>query len=556
MMKTGKILYHNRLKFVVCLTLFFFLCLLCTGTQSVLGDTSKVQSYAPVLYFEAQEECYPINAEFHIDNSHLYIHDGESPTLITENPNASDLAQISQNNFYLDNKHGLVRDSTSLISSYQQQKNQYDKVVYYREDTYAGKHFIQYWFFYAYNNGDLNVHEGDWEMIQIIFNSDTPTNVMYSQHHSGQQASWTDVETTNSHPHVYVAKGSHANYFRYFSGKLGVAGDTVGNNGIILTSEDYILVDLSDQDWLSFAGRWGETKDIEDTFLGFGGPFGPSFRENGEMWNNPTGWGSNLPQLNTSLFPVELFLYHFITIFILITLVSIGLLLFRLYRRYKKQGLGPRIFSLLYIDGLNKHSLGNLLFFIGLAIALVGLFLPWYGMSAQITVGEYNTEGFVDFLQIDGLKGVQITYPGANGPIAVGSFILPFAILIGIGIIFTLFKTVGIHEGRRLGRIYIWRGVALTLPFIILIVVIFSLGSIIPSMIPNDSGGKEILGLFSSLSQSPFGGSESIPITEMGVTGSVNLIWGLGSGGFLLITAGIIVICSGILLVRSKKTFY
>ena len=39
------------------------------------------------------------------------------------------------------------------------------------------------------------MHEGDWEMVQVVLNSDgTPIKAMYSQHVSGQKAAWSEVE--------------------------------------------------------------------------------------------------------------------------------------------------------------------------------------------------------------------------------------------------------------------------------------------------------------------------------------------------------------------------
>jgi hypothetical protein len=541
---------------VLCFILLLTTSLILVSSYSVSADESTAKKYAPMLYFEAEEQCYPVDAQYHIDNSYLYSFDGETSTLLDDSPTSTKISSVTEELFYLDNIHGDLRDAESIISNYQQQKNIYDTVVYYRETAQGSKTIIQYWFFYAYNKGELNVHEGDWEMIQIILESENPIKVMYSQHHSGQQTSWDNVETTGSHPHVYVARGSHANYLRSFSGKLGVASDIVGSNGQVLTTTDYTLVELTDQGWLTFAGRWGEVDSIQDTILGFSGPPGPSFREDGQMWNNPIGWGEGLPTLNTALLPIEFLLYHFLTIFVIITIFSIVILCYKLYSRKQKHGLGPRKFSFLYIDGINKHSIGNLLFFLGILIALYGLITPWYSASGSINSGEYTTEGFVNFLLIDGLEGIQITYPGANGPIAMGSFILPFSLLIGIGFVFTIFKSIGIQESKSLGRIYLRRGIGLITPFIILVVVIFTLASIIPSLVPENTVETEMTTLFSALSQNPFGGSQSIPISDSGVTGDINLVWGLGIGGYLLLIAGSVLMVSAGLLIASRRTFY
>lgn len=532
--------------------------LLFINTQSIPADENVAKSYAPILYFESQEQCHPIDAQFHIDNSKLIYFDVNAgiSSIVDETPTVSHLANLSDQFYFLDNVHGSLRDSAIILSTYQELKDNYDTIVYYRIIPLATTMVLQYWFFYAYNDGDINVHEGDWEMIQVILESNTPIMVMYSQHHSGQQLNWNDVDTTATHPHVYVARGSHANYLRSFSGKIGIASDTVGDNGKILTPDEYQLVELSDQGWLSFAGRWGEMQSIEDTFLGFSGPFGPRFREEGRMWDDPLGWGESLPPLNTTLLPLEWFLYHFLTIFLLIIALSVVFLAFKLFKRFKKQGLGPRVFSFLYIDGINKHSLGNLLFFTGIVVAIIGLLLPWYSMSAAISGEGYDTNGFVDFLLIDGLNGVQIAYPGSDGPIALGSLIIPFSILIAIGFVFTIFKSVGVQQSNHLGRYYIFRGISLLIPFIILITIIMSLGMIIPTMIPETMQNQDLTTMFSLLSQNPFKGSESVVFIESGVSGSVDLNWGLGIGGYLMLFAGIILFIAGGLLFSARKTFY
>lgn len=85
---------------------------------------------------------------------------------------------------------------------------------------------LQYHFFYAFNDwrlaaNGINHHEGDWEMIAVYLKNDAPYSVLFSQHGSGAMELWEDVrcvkdghgnETT--HPLIYVALGSHANYSR------------------------------------------------------------------------------------------------------------------------------------------------------------------------------------------------------------------------------------------------------------------------------------------------------------------------------------------------------
>ena len=86
-----------------------------------------------------------------------------------------------------------------------------------------GKLALQYWLFYAFNDWN-NFHEGDWEMIQLLFDASTPAaaldqrpvEVGYSQHEGAERASWDDSKlelVDGTHPVVHVAAGSHANFF-------------------------------------------------------------------------------------------------------------------------------------------------------------------------------------------------------------------------------------------------------------------------------------------------------------------------------------------------------
>jgi hypothetical protein len=89
-----------------------------------------------------------------------------------------------------------------------------------------GNHWksLQYHYFYAFNDwrlaaNGINHHEGDWEMVAVYLKNEEPYSVLLSQHGTGAMELWQDVrcvkdksgqETT--HPLIYVALGSHANY--------------------------------------------------------------------------------------------------------------------------------------------------------------------------------------------------------------------------------------------------------------------------------------------------------------------------------------------------------
>lgn len=530
------------------------------------ADIDIAQQYAPILYFEKDETCFPVDVSYHIDNSYLFQIDNTEP--ISYSPSESDLSSYSADDYryyYLDNQKGTVNDN-GIINDYQSQENILGYTVYYRVYTESGTTIVQYWMFYAFNKGELNQHEGDWEMVQVVIPSGDSKCVAYSQHHGGQKATWGQVEQDGDNIKVYVARGSHANYLRSYSGKLGVANDIVGSNGKILKPGEYTLESLEEQGWLDFRGRWGECgDDISDvawaTVLGQIGPEGPMYREGGAMWENAVSWSNNLLQANDNLFLLEWFLYNFVLIFILITAASLCITGFLIYRRHKKYGLGPRIISMFYINGFNLKSIGNILCVVGIVIAIFGLFNTWYGVSYDLSgagvLQDFEIPGTADLMKIDGINGVQIIIPGQNGPTPLGTVSLPFSLLIGIGLLFMIIATIGISHSKKLGRKYIWRGIRLLIPIILLIVAILAIGSIIPSDAVAGSEADSSIGeILSSISSSPLGNQKTFLLSIEEVSISLQMRWGLGLGAQLLLISGIIILMAGILEIMANTIFF
>ena len=530
------------------------------------ADIDIAQQYAPILYFEKDETCFPVDVSYHIDNSYLFQVGITEP--ISYSPSESELSSYSADEYqycYLDNQKGTVNDN-GIINDYQSQENILGYTVYYRVYTESGTTIVQYWMFYAFNKGELNQHEGDWEMVQVVIPSGDSKCVAYSQHHGGQKATWGQVEQDGDNIKVYVARGSHANYLRSYSGKLGVANDIVGSNGKILKPGEYTLESLEEQGWLDFRGRWGECgDDISDvawaTVLGQIGPEGPMYREGGAMWENAVSWSNNLLQANDNLFLLEWFLYNFVLIFILITAASLCITGFLIYRRHKKYGLGPRIISMFYINGLNLKSIGNILCVVGIVIAIFGLFNTWYGVSYDLSgagvLQDFEIPGTADLMKIDGINGVQIIIPGQNGPTPLGTVSLPFSLLIGIGLLFMIIATIGISHSKKLGRKYIWRGIRLLIPIILLIVAILAIGSIIPSDAVAGSEADSSIGeILSSISSSPLGNQKTFLLSIEEVSISLQMRWGLGLGAQLLLISGIIILMAGILEIMANTIFF
>ncbi|MEM1514053.1 MAG: Vps62-related protein [Candidatus Thermoplasmatota archaeon] len=513
-------------------------------------ELSLAKDFSPILYFERGEEVYPVTVDYHIKNSNLNKSvDGEN-ILIDATPSALNLSKYKNpsENYYLDNRKGSI-DDNGIIEDYRNEMEELGYTVYARVLPSGSRIVIQYWFFYAFNKGPLNTHEGDWEMVQLVLaTAYEPLEAMYSQHNGGQKAGWGDVEKDENHMKVYVARGSHANYFRYYQGKTGLANDIVGKNGKIISPEDYNLVMLPEKGgWIDFAGRWGEFGSAEDELRGKRGPYGPAYRENGEMWSKPIEWGQSLSSLNSLMLKLDWFFYNFVLIFIFLTIVSVAIILLSIYRRYKKTG--KKSLFLLSIDGMNAKSIGNILCIAGLTIALISLFFPWYSVFVDIQTGSYKTPGMVKIISIDGIEGIRINLMEKNsGLIQFFSFPIPFSYIIVIGIVLFLLSCIGIIESRKAGRKYISRGIKLIVPFM-LILLFAILISKIPSMqsIPYQEDIKEIM---DKISSSPLKGNEILLLPEYG---SLHLKWGVGVGAIMLLISGIILIVAGIIEIKARE---
>jgi hypothetical protein len=537
---------------------------------SATCSAQNYEEYAPILYFESEETCFPIDAEFQLTYSYLYDVDNNLP--ISTDPSSIDLSSYSSDDYqyyYLDNQQGSPKNYDKIISDSKNWEVNNGNKVYYRNyyDSASGNTVIQYWMYYAFNNGELNKHEGDWEMVQIVFNGEEPSWVAYSKHHSGQRASWNQVEKEGNHIKVYVARGSHANYLRSFSGKLGISSDNVGANGKVLKNSDYILKNLDDpeQSWVNFRGRWGECGADSADFssadvLGSNGPEGPKYREEGAIWDNPVYWGRNLPESNDLIFIFEWFIYNFVLIIVLITLAVLGLTVFLIYRRHKKYGLGPRIVSMFYIDGLNFKSIGNILCIIGIIIAVISLFNTWYFVSMDISeLNEYSglqSTGMQDLIKIHGIDGIQMSVPGENGFEPIATISIPFAIFIGIGLLFLVIATIGISHSKKLGWKYIWRGIRLIVPVILILLAIMAIGSFISLEESNNAASNTMGDILKSISSSPFGSQKTFYVVQNGYTISIPMRWGLGLGAQLLLVSAIIFIFAGILEMVSNTQFF
>jgi hypothetical protein len=169
-----------------------------------------------------------------------------------------------------------------------------------REQNHEG-FALQYWFFWYFNQFN-DLHEGDWEGMQLTFASNTakaalheePSEVIVFQHAGGERASWEDskVQKEGTHPIVYPAAGSHATFYdsaiyvQNGQGGSGVGCDNTTEPLRELRPTPVLLPETAPEQgrfgWLSYRGRWGEREK------GFNnGPTGPVTKT---VWREPFAW--------------------------------------------------------------------------------------------------------------------------------------------------------------------------------------------------------------------------------------------------------------------------
>jgi VPS62-like protein len=179
------------------------------------------------------------------------------------------------------------------------------------EPGYTGL-VVQYWFFYYFNQFN-DVHEGDWEGMQIAFDADTPaealaqgpSEVALFQHAGGERADWDDakVQKDGTHPIVYPAAGSHATfydnaiYIQNGSHGSGVGCDDTQSPNVPSDPRPVIIPTAaaagSEFQWLTFLGHWGQREK------GFNnGPQGPTTKK---QWLRPFTWMDGIRQSSPRL---------------------------------------------------------------------------------------------------------------------------------------------------------------------------------------------------------------------------------------------------------------
>lgn len=261
--------------------------------------------HRPVLKFDSGEKFFPVRAEA-VTNHNGNRLTRENRDLIRERVNGRGLSirylRHGDSNYPTPDVNGDrdVRGSDDVnllglkpgdfVGDDRRLENAiYTRICYQREGTRITGAWLQYWFFYYYNDypgTDAGDHEGDWEMVQILVDGQaSPRWAVYASHEGGMAKEWKNkgVEKTGpgqTRPIVYVALGSHASYF----GKGPCKTDLHVDGEKDLEKYRYIRFgSKTTRTWLSWPGQWGGNDHS---------PHGPRFQSGGK-WGDPTQFFEN-----------------------------------------------------------------------------------------------------------------------------------------------------------------------------------------------------------------------------------------------------------------------
>ena len=302
--------------------------LLALGPASVARaeapDSQLLRTYQPVTHFDPQEGFGPTAVQSFIGDSALeQLVDGH---WVVADPDPGPGALPDAGTFRLNQRSCSPSGTIGGLACYRTSWDAWDggSVVYGRVAHLPNATVLQYWYFYyddvysyLYPPSDFiwQAHEGDWEVVNVVLSADgQPVETAYSQHCLGQRRAWSTTPVWGgTHPIVYVALGSHANYFAPGTHQLNPA--CIPPQALFLLSQaglplpvDYAFpggattgppqsadsmttihkADEHAQAWLRFPGTWGEQQWFHASFYGTvplgDSPHGPAFQN---VWQDP-----------------------------------------------------------------------------------------------------------------------------------------------------------------------------------------------------------------------------------------------------------------------------
>ena len=249
----------------------------CTFTHRALGPLpaaatlALARTYAPMLRLSAGEAYRPLRLEDYLSVSTL--HSGTSPRgpLLQTHPTLFSLPTTAGSS-YLDVTGAEPNSHASTYPRLDQRlrASRPRATVYFHvvRQPAKGRIAIEYWLMYLYNDF-YDKHEADWEGVTVFLHGTTPLGVSYSAHQGRRWSPWASQSAQNgTHPIVFVAEGSHANYSARGRYSIRVCWTLHARRNCAITPKDDVAsgtgaklapsgYDLQQLGGKPYAGDWG-----------------------------------------------------------------------------------------------------------------------------------------------------------------------------------------------------------------------------------------------------------------------------------------------------------
>ena len=298
-----------------------------SAAQAAASPAQKlIRAYSPIQMLrsqengicdEGEEQYQPMSVDVVLGNPGVQLklyEDGRMRTVKTA-PTAGDIAGLDSN-YYLNLPGDPLSPECTYAEAFDRLRSAgkappitYAHIA--RETGHSG-FVVQYWFFYYFNQFN-DLHEGDWEGMQIAFDADTatqalkqgPSRIAVFQHGGGEAVDWGDseVEKEGTHPVVYPAAGSHATFFESAifvengQGGAGLGCDNTSDPVRRLVPRPVRIPTYpavgSPAQWLTYEGHWGQREKGYNT-----GPTGPNTKT---QWTEPFTWMDGLRSASPKL---------------------------------------------------------------------------------------------------------------------------------------------------------------------------------------------------------------------------------------------------------------
>jgi hypothetical protein len=265
-----------------------------TGSSNAATPESRLlATYYPVIHFDPLEQFRPTSVQSFIADSDLErLTAPNTWTVVDPSPEPGDLPAPGTGIWRLNQDSCTPSSVLGGVDCYAAAWNEGSGgPVVYGHVAHDGDHTVHWLFYYddlysyAYppSNFIWQAHEGDWEVVNVVLDEDEqPVSAAYSQHCLGDTRTWANMTRVGgTHPVVYVALGSHANYFE--AGTHPINLDCVPLPALAILSQlrlpppDDHMVDGpvigpasvegpatpihaigDDTPWVDFDGLWGE----------------------------------------------------------------------------------------------------------------------------------------------------------------------------------------------------------------------------------------------------------------------------------------------------------